>query len=623
MSKRKFKTEVDQLLQLIIHSLYSHKEIAIRELISNSSDALDKLKYLTLTDEAYKAIPFEPRIDISFDGEDKKFLKISDSGIGMNEDDLNNQIGTIASSGTKNFISRLNEKPADDINLIGQFGVGFYSAFMIADKVEVITRKAGEEKAWKWESDGKSGYAVTEAERETHGTTVMVYLNDEGKEYASRWQIEEIIKKYSNHIPFPIYLEYTETPYDEKGNKKAEKETKTEQVNSASALWTRQKSELKEEDYNEFYKTSFHDTEDPLYYLHTKAEGAQEYTTLFYIPQKAPFDLYNADYAPGVKLYVKRVFIMDDGKELLPVYLRFMRGIIDSQDLPLNVSREILQKNRILANIRSASVKKLLAELKKMSEDNKDLFNEFITQYNRPLKEGLYSDFVNRETLLELVRFKSTKVEGLTGLAEYKERMKDDQKAIYFITGDKEDTLRNSPLIEAYKKKDIEVLIMDDEIDEIVVPSIGKYQDMELKAVNRSGTSDELKDEKDREKEKELKPLLDKMKEALGESVKDVVASSRLSESPACIVAGESDPTVQMQHMLKAMGQKDITGFKPILEINPDHEIVKKLEKSDDKDLISDISYLLLEQAMLVEGAELEKPVEFAKRLNKVIGLAL
>ncbi len=623
MSKRKFKTEVDQLLQLIIHSLYSHKEIAVRELISNASDALDKLRYLTLTDEAYKAVPFNPRIDISFDGDNKKFLKISDTGIGMNEDDLNNQIGTIASSGTKNFISQLNEKPADDINLIGQFGVGFYSAFMIADKVEVITRKAGEDKAWKWESDGKSGYTVTEAERESHGTTVMVHLNDEGKEYASRWQIEEIIKKYSNHIPFPIYLEYTETPYDEKGNKKPEKETKTEQINSASALWTRPKSELKEEDYREFYKTSFHDTEDPLYYLHTKAEGAQEYTTLFYIPRKAPFDLYSADYAPGVKLYVKRVFIMDDGKELLPVYLRFIRGIIDSQDLPLNVSREILQRNMVLSKIRSASVKKLLGELKKISEDNKELFGEFISQYNRPLKEGLYSDFTNRETLLELVRFKSTKVDGLTGLAEYKERMKDDQKAIYFITGDNEDTLKNSPLIEAYKNKDIEVLIMDDEVDEIVVPSIGKYQDIELKAVNRSGTSDELKDEKDKEKEKELKPLLEKMKEALGESVKDVVASSRLSESPACIVADESDPTVQMQHMLKAMGQKDIPGFKPILEINPDHEIVKKLEKSDDKDLISDVSHLLLEQAMLVEGAELEKPVEFAKRLNRIMGMAL
>ena len=623
MSKRKFKTEVDQLLQLIIHSLYSHKEIAIRELISNASDALDKLKYLTLTDEAYRAIPFDPRIDISFDGEDKKFLKISDTGIGMNEDDLNGQIGTIASSGTKNFISRLNENPADDINLIGQFGVGFYSAFMIADRVEVITRKAGEEKAWKWESDGKSGYTVAETERESHGTTVTVHLNDEGKEYASRWQIEEIIKKYSNHIPFPIYLEYTETPYDDKGNKKAEKETKTEQVNSASALWTRPKPELKEEDYREFYKTSFHDTEDPLYYLHTKAEGAQEYTTLFYIPKKAPFDMYNADYAPGVKLYVKRVFIMDDGKELLPTYLRFIRGIIDSQDLPLNVSREILQKNMVLSKIRSASVKKLLGELKKMSEENRDLFEKFITQYNRPLKEGLYSDFTNRETLLELVRFKSTKVEGLTGLAEYKERMKDDQKAIYFITGDREDTLKNSPLIEAYKNKDIEVLIMDDEIDEIVVPSIGKYQDIELKAVNRSGTSDELKDEKDKEKEKEIKPLLDKMKEALGDSVKDVVASSRLSESPACIVADENDPTVQMQHMLKAMGQKDIPGFKPILEINPDHGIVKKLEKSDDKDLISDVSHLLFEQAMLVEGAELEKPVEFAKRLNRIMEMAL
>lgn len=624
MSKRKFKTEVDQLLQLIIHSLYSHKEISIRELISNASDALDKLKYLTLTDEAYKAIPFDPRINVSFDGDDKKFIKVSDSGIGMNEDDLNSQLGTIASSGTKTFLSRIEENPGEDINLIGQFGVGFYSAFMIADKVEVITRKAGEDKAWKWESDGKSGYTITETEKEGNGTTVIVHLNDDGKDYAGRWQIQEIIKKYSNHIPFPIYLEYTDTTHEGKDDKKTEKkETKTEQVNIASALWTRRKSDLKEDDYKEFYKTLFHDTEDPLYYLHTKAEGAQEYTTLFYIPKKAPFDMYNADYAPGVKLYVKRVFIMDDGKELLPVYLRFVRGIIDSQDLPLNVSREILQKNMVLSKIRSASVKKLLGELKKISEDNKDLFVEFISQYNRPLKEGLYSDFANREALLELVRFKSTKVEGLTSLAEYKERMKDDQKAIYYITGDNEDTLRNSPLIEAYKNKDIEVLIMDDEIDEIVVPSVGKYQDTELKAVNRSGTSDELKDDKDKEKEKELKPLLKKMKDALGESVKDVVASSRLSESPACIVADESDPTVQMQHMLKAMGQKDMPGFKPILEINPDHGIVKKLETSDDKDLISDVSHLLLEQAMLVEGAELEKPVEFAKRLNRLMEMAL
>jgi len=624
MSKRKFKTEVNQLLQLIIHSLYSHKEISIRELISNASDALDKLKYLTLTDEAYKALPFDPRIDISFDDEDKKFLKVSDSGIGMNEDDLNKQIGTIASSGTKNFLSRLTENPGDDINLIGQFGVGFYSAFMIADKVEVTTRKAGEDKAWKWESDGKSGYTVTETKRESNGTTVIVHLNDEGKEYASRWQIEEIIKKYSNHIPFPIYLEYTDTTSEGEDDKKTEKkETKIEQVNSASALWTRQKSELKEDDYKDFYKTLSHDTEDPLYYLHTKAEGTQEYTTLFYIPKKAPFDMYNADYAPGVKLYVKRVFIMDDGKELLPAYLRFIRGIIDSQDLPLNVSREILQKNMAMSKIRSSSVKKILGELKKISEDDKDLFGEFISQYNRPLKEGLYSDFANRDALLELVRFKSTKVDGLTGLAEYKERMKDDQKAIYFITGDKEDTLKNSPLIEAYKNKDIEVLIMDDEIDEIVVPSVGKYQETELKAVNRSGTSDDLKDDKDEKKEKELKPLLKKMKKALGDSVKDVVASSRLSESPACIVADDSDPTVQMQQMLKAMGQKDIPGFKPILEINPDHEIVKKLGESDDKDLISDVSHLLLEQAMLVEGAELQKPVEFAKRLNRLMEMAL
>jgi molecular chaperone HtpG len=324
-----------------------------------------------------------------------------------------------------------------------------------------------------------------------------------------------------------------------------------------------------------------------------------------------------------VKLYVKRVFIMDDSKELLPVYLRFVRGVIDSEDLPLNVSREILQKNRVMTNIRSASVKKLLSEFQKISENDKDLYVEFISQYNRPIKEGIYSDFANRDELLELVRFKSTRVDGFTSLAEYLERMKADQKSIYYITGDNEDTLRNSPLLEAYKEKEIEVLIMDDEIDEIVAPSIRQYKEKELKAVNRSGTSDELKNDEDRKKAKEIKPLLKKIKKALGDSVKDVVASNRLNESPACIVADDTDPTVQMQQMLKAMGQKDIPGFKPILEINPDHAIVKKLEDSKDDDLINDVSHLLLEQAMLIEGAELGKPVDFVKRLNRIMEMAL
>lgn len=607
MATYRFQTEVSQLLHLIVHSLYSHKEIFLRELISNSSDALDKLKYLTLTDEEFKKMDFEPRIDITFDDKDKKTLSVSDTGIGMNDKDLEENLGTIARSGTKNFLNRLSGDAKKDSNLIGQFGVGFYSSFMVADKVEVVSRKAGEDKAWIWTSDGKGEFTVEETVRGSQGTTVTLFLNEEGKEYASRWQIENIIKKYSDHIPFPIYLEYDE---------------KVEQINTASAMWRRSKSELTDEDYNEFYKTISHDTEDPLLYIHTKAEGTLEYTTLFYVPKTAPFDMYQADYRPGVKLYVKRVFITDSEKELMPVYLRFLRGIIDSEDLPLNISREILQQNRVMTNIRSASVKKVLAEFQSLAENNPEKYGEFIAQYNRPLKEGLYSDFANRETLLELVRFKTTEREGFVSLAEYKERMKDDQKAIYYIAGEKEDTLRNSPLLEAYKSKDIEVLIMDDEIDDIIVPAVGKYRDVEFKSVNRTGAAEELKTETDKKKEKEVKPLIDKIKEALGDLVKDVKASARLSDSPSCIVADESDPTVQMQHMLKAMGQKELPDFKPILEINPKHPIIEGLKDKDDE-TIKDVSHLLFEQALLVEGVELKKPAEFVKRLNAVLAKSL
>ncbi len=624
MSKKKFKTEVSQLLHLIIHSLYSHKEIFLRELISNSSDALDKLKYLTLTDDTFKKLKFDPYIEITFDGKDKKTLTIKDTGIGMNADDLDTQLGTIARSGTKSFLNNLSGDAKKDSSLIGQFGVGFYSSFMVADKVEVLTKKAGEDKAWFWESDGQNAYTVKEAEKESYGTEITLYLNDEGNEYASRWELESLIKKYSDHIGFPIFLEYDDTEYEGEGDDKKEKTVhKRDQVNKASALWKQPKSSLSDEDYNEFYKTISHDTDDPLLYVHTKAEGTQEYTTLFYVPKKAPFDMFQADYKPGVKLYVNRVFITDDEKELMPVYLRFLRGIIDSEDLPLNVSREILQHNRVLSSIKSASVKKVFGELKSLSETNQKKYEEFIEQYNRPLKEGLYSDFANRDTLLELVRFKSTEVEGYTSLAAYKERMKDDQKAIYYVTGDNEDTLRNSPLIEGYVKKGFEVLIMNDEIDEIVIPSIGKYKDTDLKSVNKSGAADDLKTEQDKEAEKEIEPVIKKIKDALGEKVKDVVISSRLSDSPSCIVADENDPTVQMQQMLKAMGQKEIPDFVPILEVNPDHEIVKKLSSVDDKDFISDVSFMLLEQAMLMEGAELKKPADFVKRLNRVLSKAL
>ncbi|MBN2050655.1 MAG: molecular chaperone HtpG [Spirochaetales bacterium] len=622
MSKHKFKTEVNQLLELIIHSLYSHREIFLRELISNSSDALDKLKYLTLTDEGYKKLHFDPRIDITFDEDGQKTLSVADNGIGMNEKELEENLGTIARSGTKNFLSSLSGDARKDSGLIGRFGVGFYSSFMAAERVEVVTRRAGEEQAWKWESDGKNGYTVSETQRDSFGTTVTLFLNEDGKEYASRWKIEDVIKKYSDHIAFPIFLAYDQATWDKDG-KETGKEHKVEQINSAGALWRRNKSDLTDADYNEFYKTIGHDTEDPLLYMHTKAEGTQEYTTLFYVPKTAPFDLYQADYRPGVKLYIKRVFITDDAKELMPVYLRFLRGIIDSEDLPLNVSREILQQNRILAGIRSASVKKVLSELKSLSETNPEKYTEFITQYNRPLKEGLYADFANRETLLELIRFKSSEVEGFTGLAAYAERMKEDQKAVYYIAGADEDTLRNAPLLQSYKKKGYEVLIMDDEIDEIVVPSIGKYKDFELKAINRSGTDEDLKTDEDKKKEKDIQPLLDKMKDILGEKVKKVVAGVRLTEAPSCIVADENDPTVKLQQMLKALGQKDMPEFVPILEVNPESDIIRKLKDTKDEELLKDATELLLEQAYLLEGIEPKKPAEFVGRINRVMNRAL
>ncbi|HDQ14405.1 MAG TPA: molecular chaperone HtpG [Sediminispirochaeta sp.] len=623
MAKHKFKTEVSQLLKLIIHSLYSHKEIFLRELISNASDALDKLKYLTLTDEEFKKMHFEPRIEIEFD-EDKSTLTVADNGIGMNSEDLDGQLGTIARSGTRSFLDQLTGDASKDANLIGQFGVGFYSVFMVADKVEVLTRKAGEEQAWLWSSTGEEAYTIKEAAREENGTTVTLHLNDEGSEYANRWQIEQLVKKYSDHIAFPIFLEYDQKSYEGEGDDKKEKiEHKRDQVNKASALWKRAKSDITEEEYHEFYKSIGHDNEDPLFYLHTQAEGTLQYTTLFFVPQHAPFDMYQADYEPGVKLYVKRVFITDDSKELMPTYLRFVRGVIDSDDLPLNVSREILQQNRVMSQIRNSSVKKLLGEFKNIAEKDPEKYQKFIEQYNRPLKEGLYSDFANRETLLELVRFKSSETEGYTSLAEYQERMKEEQKAIYYITGEDEETLRNSPLLEAYRKKGIEVLLMDDDIDEIVVPSIGKYGELELKSVNRTGADEELKSEDDKEKEEEVKPLLERIKKVLGDKVKDVVASSRLSDSPSCIVADENDPTVQMQQMLKAMGQKDVPEYQPILEVNPNHPIVNKLRDSQDESLLEDVSFLLLEQAMLVEGAELKKPADFVKRLNRILEKAV
>jgi molecular chaperone HtpG len=627
MAKQEFQTEVSQLLQLIIHSLYSHPEIFLRELISNSSDALDKLRHLTLVDEAYKTLAFDPRIDLELD-EEKKTLTIADNGIGMNEEELIANLGTIARSGTKNFLAQLTADAKKDSNLIGQFGVGFYSAFMVADKVEVVSRRAGEEQAWKWTSDGKSGFEIEKAERAAQGTTILLHLNEEGSQYANSWRLQEIVKKYSNHIAFPIFLTYDKSEWNEE-EKKSEKRHTVEQVNVASALWRRSKSELKDEDYKELYKSISGGWEDPLFWFHTKAEGTLDYTTLFYIPAKAPLDLYHADYKVGVKLYVRRVFIMDDAKELLPAYLRFVRGVIDSEDLPLNVSREILQQNRVLTSIRTASVKKILSELKHIAEGQPEKYLEFITQYNRPLKEGIHGDYANREALLDLVRFKSTKVEGLTSLADAKGRMKTGQKALYYITGGAgtgvaESLLRSSPLLEIYKKKEIEVLILDDEFDELIFSGVEKYGEIDFKAVNKTQTSDDLKDESETETDQAeaLKPLLEKLKATLGDRVKEVRASVRLADSPSCIVSDEEEPSMQMQQMLRAMGQ-NVPAPQPTLEINPDHEIVKKLLARPDDAVAEDAAWLLLDEALLMEGVPLKEPAAFVQRLNRMMAVAV
>jgi len=544
----------------------------------------------------------------------------------MNEDDLSENLGTIASSGTKKFLASLTDEQKKDSNLIGQFGVGFYSAFMVAERVDVVSRKAGEEQAWKWSSTGKGSYSLDKAERESQGTTITMTLNEEGNEFANRWQIEQLVKKYSDHIAYPIFLSYDQTTYDDKekdsdGNALKKTEHKVEQINSSSALWRRPKNELTDEQYNEFYKQSSYDSEDPLFYLHTRAEGATEYITLFFIPTKAPFDMYYADYRPGVKLYVKRVYITDDDKELLPSYLRFVRGVIDSEDLPLNVSREILQQNRVMSAIRTASVKKLLGEFAKISEQNPELYTKFIEQYNRPLKEGLYSDYGNRDALLDLVRFKSSTEEGWVSLASYKERMPADQKSIYYITGGKEETLKASPLLAAYRKRGLEVLIMSDDIDDLVVGSIGTYQEIPLKAINKSGAVDDLKEEGEKEEKasKEEKALVKKIKKALGDRVKDVVASTRLTDAPAVVVVDENDPTVQMQQLLKAMGQADFEEAKPILEVNVDDPMVQKIAASEDKEYTDDLCSVLLDQALLAEGVMIKDPVAFTKKLHNLL----
>ncbi len=620
MAKHQFQTEIGQLLKLMTHSLYSNKEIFIRELVSNSSDAIDKFNYLSLTDETFKKEEWSGKVFIKLDKDDNS-ITIGDNGIGMNEADLMDHLGTIAKSGTKAFMENLTGDAKKDSNLIGQFGVGFYSVFMVADKVDVISKKAGEEQAYMFSTDGTGEYEVKPVTKEEHGTIMYIKLKEEEKEFLEKERIQTIVKKYSNHIAYPIMLNYSEEVTEGEGDEKTTKlENKKEQINEATALWTLSKSELKKEDYTEFYQTIGHDTEEPLTYLHNRVEGSLEFTTLFYIPKTAPMDMYRPDYTPGVKLYVKRVFITDDNKELLPSYLRFVKGIMDSEDLPLNVSRELLQDNKVLANMKQHSVKKILQAVKKFTGEDAE---RFTSQYNKLMKEGIYTDHVNKELLLDIVRYKSSTEEGMVSFADYVSRADSEQKVIYYLIGNDEKVLRNSPLLEAYNRANIEVLIMDDkDEDGIVTPMIEKYKEWEIKDITTIDAPDSKTEEEKEEIEKEFKVLTDKIKEVLGEEIKSVKTSTRLTSSPSCVLKDPSDPMAAMAGIFAQMGQA-MPETPLILEINPDHEMIKKLSNLEDTALFEDISWILLDGAKLSEGLEPKDKGAFVSRIANLATKAL
>ena len=620
MAKHQFQTEIGELLKLMTHSLYSNKEIFIRELVSNSSDAIDKFNYQRLTDDKFKGVDWTGQINIKLDEEDNS-ITISDNGIGMDEEDLINNLGTIAKSGTKAFVESLTGDAAKDSNLIGQFGVGFYSVFMVAEQVDVISKKAGTDQAYMFSTDGTGEFELKKVTKDEHGTVVYIKLKEDEKEFLQRWTVQDVVKKYSNHIPYPIMLHYTTEETTGEGDDKETKTVrKTEQINEAKAIWNIPKSDLKKDDYIEFYKTISHGDDEPLTYLHNKVEGAQEYTTLFYIPKTAPMDMFRVDYQPGVKLYVKRVFITDDDKELLPPYLRFVKGVIDSEDLPLNVSREILQENRILANIKQGSVKKILQAIKKLKGEDAQTFT---TQYNKLIKEGIYTDHMNKELLLDIVKYKSSVEDGMVSLEEYISRGDSEKKEIYYIIGDDESVLRNSPLLEAYKNANTEVLILDDsEIDSIVTPMIGQYKEWTLKDITTIEAPSSETDEQKEETAKEYKDLTDKIKEILGDEVKEVKTTSRLTTSPSCVLKDPSDPMAGMAAMFAQMGQ-EMPKVPLIMEINPEHEMIQKLNKLDDKSLFEDISWILLDSAKLSEGLELENKSEFSKRIASLAARTL
>ena len=619
-----FQTEVSRVLDLVIRSLYSNKEIFLRELISNASDAAEKLRFEALSNEGLYEDQSDLAIRLTVDSE-KGTLTISDNGIGMDRDEVVSNIGTIARSGTKAFIESMSGDKAQDSQLIGQFGVGFYSAFIVADRVTIETRKAGTvaDEGVRWESEGTDSYSIENIHKESRGTDITLHLREEEKEFLDAWTLRSIINKFSDHISIPVMM--LKESMGEEGDEEKEKGEEWEQVNTGTALWMRSKSEASDEEYKEFYKHIAHDFDDPLEWIHNRVEGTNEYTSLLYVPKRAPFDLWDPNQKHGVKLYVKRVFIMDEADKLMPRYLRFIKGIVDADDLPLNVSREILQHNRKIDAIRTANIKRILGLLEKMSK-KEEAYQEFWNTFGRVLKEGPAEDHDNAERIAGLLRFVTTKSEGDTqsvGLDQYLERMPEKQEKIYYITADSLSAARYSPHLEVFKKNDIEVLLLTDHVDEWLVSHLHEYKGKKLQSVAKGELDDALikEEEKSEEKEEEAKEhegFLERIQSSLGEKSKEVRVSKRLTESPACLVVEDYDMSQNLARVLKQMGQ-DAPMPTPILEINLDHPVVKKLEQTEAQEQFDDLASVLFDQALLAEGGKLDDPAAFVHRLNSLL----
>ncbi len=625
-----FQTEVNQLLKLMIHSLYSNKEIFLRELISNASDAIDKLRFEAISESKLYEGDTSLKIVVTFDKE-AKTISISDNGIGMSRDEVVENIGTIAKSGTRQFLESLTGDQKKDANAIGQFGVGFYSSFIVADKVTLKTRRAGaaSDQGVLWGSSGDGEFSIETVEKPDRGTEITLHLKEDDEDLLDGFRLRNIIRKYSDHITVPIEMLKEDMPSEEDDkdeDKDKEAVIEFEKVNNASALWTRPKNDISEEEYAEFYKHVGHDFEEPLAYTHNQVEGKYEYTSLLFIPKRAPFDLWDRERQHGIKLYVRRVFIMDETEKLMPNYLRFVKGIIDSNDLPLNVSREILQNSKVLDSIRSGSVKKVLGLLQKIANNQPEDYKTFWNEFGRVMKEGPGEDFANREKIAKLLRFSSThddREEQEVSLDDYIGRMKEGQKTIYYITADSFAAVQHSPHLEVFRKKGLEVLLLSDRVDEFLMSSLPEYDGKPLQSVARGeldlGDLEDEEEKKEQEKvQEEYKDFIEKVAGSLGDDVKEVRITHRLTDSPSCLVTGEHDMSANLERLLKQAGQ-DVMGHKPILELNPEHPLVKRLKTEDQGDRFDDWAKLLFEQALLSEGGQLDDPATFVSRMNKML----